>query len=60
MSSETGTGPSLLTRALAVIILLVAAYVLFKAIIGLVSFLLWPVMAIVAIIAVVWAVGVLR
>lgn len=60
MSSETGTGPSLLTRALAVVVIIVAAYILLKAVIGLVSALLWPVMAILAVIAVIWAVGVLR
>lgn len=57
---ETNTGPSLIARAIAVIVLIVAAYILFKAVIGLVSALLWPVMAIVAVIAVIWALGVLR
>ena len=60
MSSETSSGPSLLMRLLAVIVLIVAAYILLKAVIGLVSFLLWPVMAILAIIAVVWAINTLR
>lgn len=57
---ETNTGPSLIARAIAVIVLIVAAYILFKAVIGLVSALLWPVMAIIAVIAVIWALGVLR
>ena len=57
---ETNTGPSLLPRAIAVIVLIAAAYILFKAVIGLVSALLWPIMAIIAVIAVIWALGVLR
>lgn len=57
---ETKNGPSLIARAIAVIVLIVAAYILFKAVIGLVSALLWPVMAIIAVIAVIWALGVLR
>lgn len=57
---ETNTGPSLIARAIAVIVLIAAAYILFKAVIGLVSALLWPIMAIIAVISVIWALGVLR
>lgn len=60
MSSETGTGPSLLARAFAVVVLVVAAYILLKLVIGLVSALVFPVLAILALVAVIWAVGVLR
>jgi hypothetical protein len=60
MSPETGAGPSLPARALAVVVLIVAGYVLLKLVIGLVSALVFPVLAIVAIVAVIWAVGVLR
>lgn len=60
MPSETDTGPSLLARALAVVVLVVAGYVLLKLVIGLVSALVFPVLAIVALVAVIWAVGILR
>ncbi|MGK2936788.1 MAG: hypothetical protein ACSLFR_03125 [Solirubrobacteraceae bacterium] len=60
MSPDTRSGPSFTVRAIAVVVLLVAAWVLLKAVIGLVSALLWPVLAIVAVIAVIWAIGVLR
>lgn len=60
MSSDTRSGPSFTVRAIAVVVLLVAAWILLKAVIGLVSALLWPVLAIIAVIAVIWAIGVLR
>lgn len=60
MPSETGTGPSLLARALAVVVLIVAAYVLLKLVIGLVTALLYPALAIIALVAIVWAVSTLR
>lgn len=60
MSSETQSGPSLLTRLLAVIVLVVAAFILFKLVKGILLAILFPVLVIGAIIAVVWAVRVLR
>lgn len=60
MSSETGTGPSLIARAIAVVVLIVAAYIVLKLVIGLVSALVYPVLLILAIVAIVWAVSVLR
>ncbi|HKO26748.1 MAG TPA: hypothetical protein VJU80_04760 [Solirubrobacteraceae bacterium] len=42
-------------KALALLILLVAGWILLKVVIGIVSFVFWTVVAIVAVIAVVWA-----
>ena len=47
-------------KALAVVILLVAAWVLFKVVIGVVAAVAWIVVVIGAIIAVLWALSVLR
>ena len=46
-------------KALAILVLVVAAYVLFKIVIGAVAAVLWIVVAIVAVIAVIWALRVL-
>jgi hypothetical protein len=50
------TGPSFGARVLAVIVLAIAAWILFKVVIGVVAAVAWFVVAIVAIIAVIWAV----
>jgi hypothetical protein len=47
-------------KLIAILILAVAGFLLFKALIGTIVAVLWIVIAVVAIIAVVWAVGVLR
>jgi hypothetical protein len=47
-------------KALAILILAVAGFLLFKALIGTVVAVLWIVIAVVALIAVIWAVGTLR
>jgi hypothetical protein len=47
-------------KLIAILVLAVAGFLLFKALIGTVVAVLWIVIAVVAIIAVVWAVGVLR
>lgn len=49
------TGPSLAVRALAVIVLLLAAWILLRVVIGLVAGLAWIAMIVIAIVAVVWA-----
>lgn len=49
------TGPSLAARALAVIVLLLAAWILLRVVIGLVAGLAWIAMIVIAIVAVVWA-----
>ena len=46
-------------KALAVVVLAVAAYVLFKLVLGAVAAVLWIAVAIVAVIAVIWALRVL-
>jgi hypothetical protein len=47
-------------KLLAVAILVLAAFLLFKAVIGTVMAVLWIVIAVVAVVAVIWALGVLR
>jgi hypothetical protein len=49
------TGPSLLGRLAAVVVLLVASWILLKVIIGVVSAIAWTVVAVVAVVAVLWA-----
>jgi hypothetical protein len=46
-------------KALAVLVLVVAAFVLFKVVIGFVAAIAWIVVAIVAVMAVIWALRVL-
>jgi hypothetical protein len=46
-------------KALAVLVLIVAAYVLFKLVLGFVAAIAWIVVAVVAVMAVVWALRVL-
>jgi hypothetical protein len=43
------------SKALALVILLVAGWILLKVVIGVVTFVAWTVIAIVAVVAVVWA-----
>lgn len=47
-------------RALALAILLVAAYVLFKVVIGLITTVVWIVVIVMAVVGVIWAVQALR
>jgi hypothetical protein len=53
---ETDSKPSWRARSLAVVILAVGAWILFKVVIGVVVAVAWTVAAIVAVIAVIWAV----
>lgn len=53
------TGPSLASRAFAAVILLVAAWVLLKVVVGFVTWLATVLAVIAAIVAVIWAVRVL-
>jgi hypothetical protein len=46
-------------KVLAVIVLLVAAWILFKVVIGVVAAVAWVVVAVLAVIAVIWAIRVL-
>jgi hypothetical protein len=47
-------------KVLAIAVLLVAAYILFKMVIGVVAAVAWIVVLVVALIGVIWAFGVLR
>jgi hypothetical protein len=47
-------------KLLAIAVLVVAAYILFKVVLGFVAAVAWIVVVVLALIAVVWAVGVLR
>jgi hypothetical protein len=51
------TGPSLAKRALAIVILLLAAWILIKIVIGIVAAVFWVVLAVVAVVAVLWAIN---
>ena len=46
-------------RALAALVLIIAAYVLFKVVIGIVAGILWILLVIVAMVAIVWAARIL-
>jgi hypothetical protein len=47
-------------KVLAIVVLLVAAYILFKMVIGVVAAVAWIVVLVLAVIAAIWAFGVLR
>ncbi|HXD57864.1 MAG TPA: hypothetical protein VN606_08095 [Thermoleophilaceae bacterium] len=53
------TASDLGRKAIALLVLLVAAYVLFKVILGVVAFLAWIIVVVLAIAAIVWAIRVL-
>ncbi|MEY2442576.1 MAG: hypothetical protein QOJ46_2002 [bacterium] len=59
MSTSTPSRSSLGKRAIAVLILLVAAWILFKAVIGIAVAVFWVVLVVAAVIAVIWAIRVL-
>jgi len=54
------TRPSLARRAVAVLILAVAAWLLLKVVIGIIASVAWIVMAVVAVVGVLWAFNTLR
>ena len=54
------TGPSLTSRIVAVLILAVAAWLLFRVAIGIIAGIAWTLVAIVAVVGVLWALSVLR
>jgi hypothetical protein len=53
---EEKTGPSLVARVVAALVLAVAAWLLLKAVIGVVAGLAWLVAVVVLLVAVLWAV----
>ena len=59
LSGMEETRPSLVKRALAAVILIAAAYVLLKLVIGFVTAIAGTVVAIVAVVAIIWAIRVL-
>jgi hypothetical protein len=60
MNDETESKPSWGARIIAVIVLAVGAWILFKLVIGTIVAIAWAAAAIVAVIAVIWAVRTLR
>lgn len=57
---NTESGSSFFTKAIAAVVLLVAAWILIKVVIGIVSAVFWTGLTIVAILAVLWAFFTLR
>ena len=55
MSSETERGPGLGARLLAILILGIAVWILLKIVIGIIAGVFWAVVAVAAVIAVIWA-----
>jgi len=60
MSTSTPSSSSFGKRAIAAVILLLAAWILFKAVIGIAMAVFWTVAVILALIAVIWAIRVIR
>jgi uncharacterized membrane protein YccC len=58
-TSTSASGSSLAKRALALVILLVAAWILLKVVIGVITAIAWVVVAVLAVAAVIWAIRVL-
>jgi hypothetical protein len=58
--SGTSVGKSLGTKAVAVVVLLVAAYILLKLVVGLVTAIAYPVLIILALVGIWWAWRALR
>jgi hypothetical protein len=58
-TSSSSSGASLGKRALALVILLIAAWILFKVVIGIVAFAATAIVVVLAIVAVIWAIRVL-
>lgn len=56
---ETSSGPSLGKRALALLVLLAAAYILLKLVVGFVTAIAGTIVVILAIVAIVWAIRIL-
>jgi len=59
MSTSTSSGSSLGKRVIALVVLLLAAWILFKVVIGLVTVIAVGFLVVVAIVAVIWALRVL-
>ena len=59
MEETKAKGPSLARRALAVVILAAAAYLLLKIVIGIIASVAWIVVAVVAVVGILWAINTL-
>jgi predicted membrane protein len=59
-AASPGFFSGLATKALAIVVLLVAAWILFKLVIGVVAAVAWVVVAVLAVVAVLWAMSALR
>ena len=57
---EEARSSSFLSKGIAALVLLIGAWILIKAVIGVVSVVFWTVLTIAAIVAVLWAVSTLR
>jgi hypothetical protein len=53
-------GPSLATRALALLVLLVAGYILLRVVIGMVAGIAWMILLVVLVVGLIWAWRTLR
>jgi hypothetical protein len=60
MSTSTPSRSSFGKRAVAALVLLLAAWILVKVLIGIATAVFWAVAAIVAVVAVIWAITVIR
>jgi hypothetical protein len=60
MEDARSSSSSLLTKGFAAIVLLIAAWILLKIVIGFVSAIFWTVLTIAAVLAVIWAYFTLR
>jgi hypothetical protein len=60
MNEQASAGSGLATKALGIVVLLIAAWILFKVVIGVVAAVAWVVVIVGAIFAVFWALSVLR
>ncbi len=60
MSTSTPSGSSVGKRAIAAFVLVVAAWIAFKLLVGFIAAVFWIVLAVAAVVAIVWALRVLK
>ena len=60
MNEQATRGSGLGTKAIALVALLIGAWILFKVVIGVVTTVAWIVVAVLAVMAVLWATSILR
>ena len=59
-SMEEARSSSLLSKGVAALVLLLAAWILIKVVVGFVSAIFWTVLVVVAVLAIIWAVFTIR